>query len=149
VLLANRIQFSTPAGGQVKKKILIVEDNKDSSEILGQFITKFGHQALKAKNSKEGIALAEAERPDLIFMDMDLPDVDGVKTTAILRQNPKTSNIPVVALTAWIAEVWREKALRVGIATYLLKPVSPQTLRETIDQYTRGSLTQNTLISEI
>jgi CheY-like chemotaxis protein len=148
VLLANRIQFSTPAGGQVKKKILIVEDNKDSSEILGQFITKFGHQALKAKNSKEGIALAEAERPDLIFMDMDLPDVDGVKTTAILRQNPKTSNIPVVALTAWIAEVWREKALRVGIATYLLKPVSPQTLKETIDQYTHGSLAQNSVISE-
>lgn len=133
----------------MKKKILIVEDNKDSSEILGQFITKFGHQAIKAKNSKEGIALAEVERPDLIFMDLDVPDVDGVKTTAILRQNPKTSNIPVVALTAWIAELWREKALRVGIATYLLKPVSPQTLKETIDQYTRGSLTPNTPISEI
>ena len=65
----------------MKKKILIVEDNKDSSEILSQFITKFGHQAIKAKDSKEGIALAEAERPDLIIMDMDLPDVDGVKTT--------------------------------------------------------------------
>jgi two-component system, cell cycle response regulator DivK len=123
----------------VKKKILIVEDNKDSSEILGQFITKFGHQAIKAKNSKEGIALAEAERPDLIFMDLDLPDVDGVKTTTILRQNPKTSNIPVVALTAWIAEVWREKALRVGIATYLLKPVSPQTRRPSTNTRTDHS----------
>jgi CheY-like chemotaxis protein len=133
----------------VKKKILIVEDNKDSSEILGQFITKFGHQAIKAKNSKEGIALAEAETPDLIFMDMDLPDVDGVKTTAILRQNPKTSHIPVVALTAWIAELWREKALRVGIVTYLLKPVSPQTLNETINRYMNGSLPRNTVISEI
>jgi two-component system, NarL family, sensor histidine kinase BarA len=133
----------------VKKKILIVEDNKDSSEILGQFITKFGHRAIKAKNSKEGIALAEAERPDLIFMDIDLPDVDGVKTTEILRQNPITSNIPVVVITAWIAELWREKALRVGIATYLLKPVSPQTLKETINQYTHGSPTRNTVIFEI
>ena len=133
----------------MKKKILIVEDNKDSSEILSQFITKFGHQAIKAKDSKEGIVLAEAERPDLIIMDMDLPDVDGVKTTAILRQNPKTSHIPVVALTAWIAELWREKALRVGIVTYLLKPVSPQTLNETINQYTNGSLPRNTVISEI
>lgn len=60
----------------MKKKILIVEDNKDSSEILSQLITKFGHQAIKAKDSKEGIVLAEAERPDLIIMDMDLPDVD-------------------------------------------------------------------------
>jgi two-component system cell cycle response regulator DivK len=148
-MLVNQITIPNPTGGQVKKKILIVEDNKDSSEILSQFITKFGHQAIKAKDSKEGIVLAEAERPDLIIMDMDLPDVDGVKTTAILRQNPKTSHIPVVALTAWIAELWREKALRVGIVTYLLKPVSPQTLNDTINQYTNGSLPRNTVISEI
>ena len=149
MLLVNQITIPNPTAGQVKKKILIVEDNKDSSEILSQFITKFGHEAIKAKDSKEGVALAEAERPDLIIMDMDLPDVDGVKTTAILRQNPKTSHIPVVALTAWIAELWREKALRVGIVTYLLKPVSPQTLNETINRYTNGSLPRNTVISEI
>jgi two-component system, cell cycle response regulator DivK len=124
----------------MKKKILIVEDNKDSLEILGLFITKIGHEAIKACNSKEAIACAEAEPPDLIFMDMDLPDVDGVKTTAILKQNPKTSHIPVVALTAWLSELWREKALKVGIVSYLLKPVSPQTLRQTIEQFTNRSL---------
>jgi CheY-like chemotaxis protein len=58
----------------VKKKILIVEDNKDSSEIIGLFITKIGHHPIKAKNSKEAITIAEAEEPDLIFMDLDLPD---------------------------------------------------------------------------
>jgi two-component system, cell cycle response regulator DivK len=125
-----------------QKKILIVEDNKDSSEILGLFITKIGHHSIKARNSQEAIALAEAELPDLVFMDMELPDVDGVRTTAILRQNPKTSHIPVVALTAWIAELWREKASKVGITTYLLKPVSPQTLKQTIEDYTDGSLTR-------
>jgi two-component system cell cycle response regulator DivK len=102
-------------------KILIVEDHPDSREILGLFITKIGHQVIKACNSKEAITYAEAERPDLIFMDMDLPDVDGVKTTAILKQNPKTSHIPVVALTAWMSELWREKALKVGIVDYQLK----------------------------
>jgi CheY-like chemotaxis protein len=126
----------------VKKKILIVEDNKDSSEILGLFVTKIGHHPIKARNSNEAITLAEAEEPDLIFMDMDLPDADGVKTTAILRQKPKTSHIPVVAITAWISALWQEKAERVGITTYLIKPVSPQTLKETIEKYTRGSLTQ-------
>jgi len=126
----------------MKKKILIVEDNKDSLEILGLFLTKIGHQVIKACNSKEAIAFAEAEGPDLIFMDMELPDVDGVKTTAILKQNPKTSHIPVVALTAWIAELWREKASKAGISTYLLKPVSPQTLKQTIEEYTNGSLTR-------
>jgi CheY-like chemotaxis protein len=91
-----------------KKKILIVEDNNDSREIMNLFITKMGYRAIKAKNSHEALTFAEIEKPDLIFMDMDLPDVDGVKTTTILRQNPKTSHIPVVAITAWISALWQE-----------------------------------------
>jgi CheY-like chemotaxis protein len=123
------------------KKILIVEDNKDSREIMGLFVTKFGHQVIKASNSQEAITYTEAECPDLIFMDLDLPDVDGIKTTVILRQNPKTSHIPVVALTVWMSALWEEKAAKVGIATYLLKPTSSQVLKETIEEYSRGSLT--------
>ncbi len=124
----------------MRKKILIVEDNRDSLEILSLRITSIGYEAIKAHNSKEAIQCAEAEQPDLILMDMDLPDVDGVKTTAMLRQSPKTSHIPIVAITAWMAELWREKASKVGIATYLLKPISPQTLKQTIEEYTDGSL---------
>jgi two-component system, cell cycle response regulator DivK len=124
----------------VKKKILIVEDNKDSLEILGLRITAIGHQVIKASNSKEAIAYAEPECPDLIFMDLDLPDADGIKTTAILKNNPKTSHIPVVAVTAWMSALSEEKAAKVGIATYLIKPVSPQTLKETIGEYTKRSL---------
>jgi CheY-like chemotaxis protein len=125
----------------MKQKILIVEDNNDSSEILRLFITKIGHHPIKARNSQEAITLAEAEEPDLIFMDMALPDTDGVKTTELLRQNPKTSHIPVVALTAWMSALSEEKASKVGITTYLIKPVSPQTLKETIEEYTNGSVT--------
>jgi CheY-like chemotaxis protein len=125
------------------KKILIVEDNKDSREILGLFVMKCGHQVVKASNRQEAITYAEAECPDLIFMDLDLPDEDGIKTTAILKKNPKTSHIPVVAVTARISALWEEKALKVGIATYLIKPVSPQTLKETIEEYTKKSLTRS------
>ena len=121
----------------MKKKILIVEDNKDSREILGLFVTKFGHQVIKASNSQEAITYGEAECPDLILMDLDLPDADGIKTTAILKKNPKTSHIPVVAITAWISALSEERALKVGIVTYLIKPVSPQTLKETIEEYTK------------
>jgi Response regulator receiver domain len=85
------------------KKILIVEDNSDYREIMNLFITKMGYRAITAKNSYEAITFAETEGPDLIFMDMQLPDVDGVNTTAMLKQNPKTSRIPVVALTAWMS----------------------------------------------
>ena len=126
----------------MRKKILIVEDHNDSREIMNLFITKMGHETIAAKNSDEAIAFAEAEGPDLIFMDMQLPDVDGVKTTAILKQNPKTAHIPVVALTAWMSALWEEKALKVGIATYLLKPTSPQTLKKIIEEYTNGSPTR-------
>jgi two-component system, cell cycle response regulator DivK len=124
------------------KKILIVEDNKDSLEILGLRVTAIGYQVIKARNSKEAITCAEAEGPHLIFMDLDLPDADGIKTTATLRQNPKTSHIPVVALTAWISALWQEKAERVGITTYLIKPVSPQMVKDTIEKYMRGSVRQ-------
>lgn len=91
---------------------------------------------MRARNSNEAITIAEAELPDLIFMDLDLPDLDGIKTSAVLKQNRKTSHIPIVALTAWISELWREKASRVGIETYLLKPTSPQTLKQTIEEFT-------------
>src|SRR6266403_498842 len=129
----------------MKKKILIVEDHHDCREVLGLFVTKIGHHPIKARNSKEALTLAEAEEPDLIFMDMGLPDADGAETTAILKQNPKTSHIPVVALTAWMSALWEEKASKVGILAYLLKPVSPQTLKETIEKYTSGSLTRGEL----
>jgi CheY-like chemotaxis protein len=78
----------------VKKKILIVEDNKDSREILDLFVTKFGHQVVKASNSQEAITYAETECPDLIFMDLDLADADGIKTTAILKRIRKPLTFP-------------------------------------------------------
>jgi two-component system, cell cycle response regulator DivK len=138
----SRIINTNLTEGPVIKKILIVEDNSDYREIMNLFITKMGYRAITAKNSYEAITFAETEGPDLIFMDMKLPDVDGVNTTAMLKQNPKTSRIPVVALTAWMSALEEEKASKVGIATYLIKPVSLQMLKETIEEYTRGSLTR-------
>ena len=129
----------------MKMKILIVEDNSDAREIMNLLITKMGHQVIAAKNSDEAVAFAAAEGPDIIFMDMQLPDVDGVETTAMLKQNSKTSQIPVVALTAWMSELWQEKALEAGIVRYLIKPVSSQTLKQIIEEYTNESLTQSQL----
>ena len=129
----------------MKKKILIVEDNNDSRAILVLMLTNMGYQAIQAQNSKEAIACAEAEQPALIFMDVGLPDCDGINTSAILKQNRKTSHIPIVALTAWMSELWREKASRVGIKTYLSKPVSPQTSNQTIEEFTANHLPEEML----
>jgi len=129
----------------MKKKILIVEDNDDSREILSLLITMIGYYAIVARTSKEAIACAEAEQPDLIFMDVGLPDCDGIKTSAVLKHNRKTSHIPIVVLTAWMSELWRKKASRVGIKTYLLKPASPQTLKQTIEEFTANHLPEEML----
>src|SRR5215510_704981 len=125
--------------GRVKKKILVVEDHHDCREILALLLTKFGYHVVKARNSKDAITCAETENPSLIFMDMELPDLDGVKTSAILKRNPRTAHIPIVALTAWMSDLWRERASKVGIRTYLLKPVSSQMLKETIEAFTDES----------
>ncbi len=121
------------------KKILIVEDHHDCREILALLLTRIGYHVIQAQNSKDAIACAEAEDPAIIFMDMELPDCDGVKTSAMLKHNPKTSHIPIVALTAWMSERWRERASKVGIEGYLLKPVSSQMLKETIEEFTDES----------
>ncbi len=125
---------------RAKKKILIVEDHHDCREILGLLLTRIGYHVIQAQNSKDAIACAEAEKPALIFMDLQMPDIDGIKTTAILRQNPKTARIPIVALTASVSEMWRERASKVGIKAYLVKPVSCQALKETIEEVTKKSL---------
>ena len=137
---AARILTAVSMESRVKKTILIVEDHDDCREILGLLLTKIGYQVIKARNSKDAVAFAEAEAPALIFMDVELPDVDGIKTSAMLRQNPKTCNIPIVALTAWMSGLWREKASKAGIKTYLLKPVSSQALKETIEELTNEPL---------
>jgi two-component system cell cycle response regulator DivK len=124
----------------MKKKILVVEDNDDLRAILILRLTHMGYQAIEAKSSKEAIACAEFEQPALIFMDLGLPDCDGIKTSTILKQNRKTSQIPIVALTAWMSELRVEKASRAGIETYLVKPGSPQTLKKTIEKFTANRL---------
>src|SRR5262245_3218289 len=124
---------------RVKKKMLFVEDHQHCREILTLLLTIFGYHVIKAQNSKDAITYAETENPSLIFMDMELPDLDGVKTSAILKRNPKTAHIPIVALTAWMSDLWRERASKVGIRTYLLKPVSSQMLKETIEAFTDES----------
>lgn len=140
--LTNRTADTDFIECRVKTKILIVEDHQDCREILGLLLRRIGYHVIEAQNSKDAIACAEAEEPALIFMDLQMPDVDGIRTSAMLKQNPKTSHIPIVALTASISELWREKASKVGIKTYLLKPVSSQTLRETIEEFTTESLTR-------
>jgi DNA-binding response OmpR family regulator len=114
------------------QKILIVEDNPDLSQLLAFYLNDAGYETSRAGNSAQAISKALAERPDLIITDLYLPDMNAVETTAILKQDPATSGIPVIVLTATTVGEWKTKALKAGVAKYLIKPISPTALTEVV-----------------
>ena len=114
------------------QKILIVEDNFDLSQLLAFFLSDAGYEISRAGHLAEGISKALTERPNLIITDLHLPDMNAVDATLILKQNPATSDIPIVVLTAMTFGEWENKALRAGAARYLIKPVSPPKLTEVV-----------------
>jgi DNA-binding response OmpR family regulator len=114
------------------QKILIVEDNSDLSQLLAFYLNDAGYETSRAGNSAQAISKALAERPDLIITDLYLPDMNAVDATVILKQDPATSGIPIVVLTAMTVGEWKNKALKAGVAKYLIKPISPSKLTEAV-----------------
>ena len=114
------------------QKILIVEDNPDLSELLGFCLNDAGYEISRAGSLALGISKALAERPDLIIIDLYLPDMNVVDATLILKQDLATSGIPIVVLTSMTIGDWKTKALKAGVAKYLIKPVSPLELTEVV-----------------
>ena len=107
------------------QKILIVEDNSDLSQLLAFYLSDAGYETSRAGNSAQGISKALAERPDLIITDLYLPDMNAVDATVILKQDPATSGIPIIVLTAMTVGEWKTKAPEAGVAKYLIKPIFP------------------------
>ena len=114
------------------QKILIVEDNSDLSQLLAFYLSNAGYEISRAKNLKQGIRKALAERPDLIITDLYLPDMTALEATVLLKQDPVTSAIPIVVLTAMTVGEWQTKALKAGVAKYLIKPISRRELTEAV-----------------
>jgi CheY-like chemotaxis protein len=118
------------------KTILIVEDVEDSRAILVLILQRYcGYQTIEAATGTQGIQKAIAEIPDLIVMDLGLPDIDGVDAARALKANPSTAHIPIIAHTAWSAAEWQEAALNAGMVKYLQKPVPKELMKETIERY--------------
>ena len=104
-------------------KILYVEDNDDNVYMLKNRLTRAGFTVFIATNGTQGVAMATSEQPDLILMDLTLPDIDGWEATRRLKAAPATKHIPVVALTANAMDGDREKALAAGCDDFDTKPV--------------------------
>jgi CheY-like chemotaxis protein len=112
-----------------RKEILIVEDNNDARDLLAKLINRFGYDAIEADSGREAIGKAVEMHPDLILMDIYLPDITGDKIIARLKANPATRDIPVIITTALLERTARNHALHAGAE--FEKPFST-TLREVL-----------------
>lgn len=117
------------------KKILVVEDNPDSRELLLIQLNRITSEVMGVESGEEGIEKAQAEKPDLIIMDLGLPGINGIEATVRLKQNPTTSHIPIIALTAWREEDYKDKALDAGMVGFLVKPTAPQVLKQVVETF--------------
>jgi CheY-like chemotaxis protein len=118
------------------KRILVVEDVEDSRAILVLILQRYcGYETIEAVTGMEAIEKAIAEKPDLIVMDLGLPDITGVDAAKTLKGNPSTAHIPIIAHSAWTKIQWQQAALNAGMVKYLEKPVAKEVMKETIAQF--------------
>lgn len=115
--------------------ILIVEDNPKNRRLVNDILESQGYDTIQASNGREGINLARRQKPELIIMDMQMPDIDGLQATRILKSDRATSHIPIIALTAMAMKGDREKILGAGCDDYLQKPVRFDTLTVSVQKW--------------
>ena len=113
-------------------RILIVEDNPDNMLLIEILLESAGHTVFSAIDAEAGLTLARDERPDLILMDVQLPGMDGLEATALLKQDDATRAIPVVALTALAMKGDEERIRAAGCDGYIAKPMGLQEFLTTI-----------------
>jgi len=116
-------------------QVLVVEDNEKSMKLFRDVLIATGHRTLEATTGGQAVELATAHSPDLVLMDIQLPDIGGVEALAQLRADARTASLPVVALTAQAMEGDRERFLAAGFDGYLSKPVNIADLIATVKRY--------------
>jgi DNA-binding response OmpR family regulator len=125
-------------------KILVIEDEPDQNKLIRLRLEARGHSVLHAGKAKEGIELAVREKPDLILLDMILPDMHGLDAAIKLKQNPETRAIPIIALSAVGSPDFTKACLQEGIAAYVRKPYEPRELFRIIEKYVRSEAAPRT-----
>ena len=119
-------------------RILLVEDNELNLDMLSRRLARLGHEVITATDGAAAVAKARETAPDLVLMDMSLPEVDGWEATRRLRASEETRSLPVIALTAHAMAGDRERALRAGCDDYETKPVDFGRLQRKIESLLQG-----------
>ena len=115
-------------------KILYIEDIKDNITLVQKIVTSRGHEFMSAENAETGLEMAFNLRPDLILLDLGLPDADGQTLSVWMRNNPTLESVPIIVLTAWPEEVVRHTVEAYNLDGYLCKPFTLTELVQTSDQ---------------
>jgi two-component system, cell cycle response regulator DivK len=115
-----------------ERRILVVEDNERNLKLVRDVLRFAGYDVLEARSGEQGVALANECAPDLVLMDLQLPSMDGTQALRLLRQSPRTREVPVVAVTAFAMKEDRDRALKAGFDGYLEKPISVRALPDQV-----------------
>ena len=115
--------------------ILIIEDQEDNRRIMRDLLTSAGYKVIEAVTGEAGVMSAETHCPDLILMDIQLPDFDGYEATRRIKANPALSGIPVIAVTSYALSGDDVKAYEAGCDAYVSKPFSPRELLAKIREF--------------
>lgn len=113
-------------------RILVVEDNEMNMEVLTRFLRRDGHSVISAGDGRQAVQSARSEAPDIILMDLSLPEMDGWEATRRIRDNPLTRHIPVIALTAHSTSADVRRAVEAGCDHYETKPLEYERLMKKI-----------------
>lgn len=121
--------------GEDTKTVLVIEDNELNMKLVRTLLQIGNYQVLCAENAESGIRLATDHIPDLILMDIQLPDMDGLNATRQIKSDPRTREIPVVALTAYAMEKDRKLVAEAGCIDHMAKPINTKTFLSSVSQY--------------
>ncbi len=122
-------------------KILLVEDNLDNLELMRLLLDQKGYAVITARTGKQCLKLARAESPDLVLMDLSLPEVDGWTAASELKADPHTQHIPLIAVTAHTLPGDRKRALEAGFDGYISKPINVDLFFGVVEKSLRKSRT--------
>jgi two-component system cell cycle response regulator DivK len=125
----------SPEPRPMTKTVLIVEDNELNMKLFHDLLAAHGYGTIQTRNGMEALALAREHRPDLILMDIQLPEVSGLEVTKWLKEDDELRTIPIVAVTAFAMKGDEERIREGGCEAYLSKPISVSTFLDTIRQF--------------
>jgi len=118
-----------------KGRILVVEDNMDTYELVRFILEKNGYETFLAMNGRDGVDAARKQKPDLVIMDMSMPEMDGWTATGLIKRDAQTSAIPLIALTAHALPGDRQRAMDAGCNEYITKPMDLSALVKTVQYW--------------